>query len=228
MSEARSQILAHLPRTAVPDVVPVPATIAEDAESGAQLVDRFMHSLVSNGLTGERTAGVGASRLAILARLRQGAGSAVYASRAIDEAVPGLLDAVGMLGIDAIMLETDVQRVDETLTQPKPVGVGIVVAAAAWADSGTVLLAFPTRRCALAYVWPPRTLVLLPASRLFPSSRTWLAHLRQTGQLFDTLRTDFSLVSGRSSTHDIASTAVVGVYGASEIHIFVIEPEESI
>lgn len=224
MTEARTQILARLPRATTPAAVVVPDVAVPDAT----LLDRFMGSIAANGLLGERTVGLGASRLTILANLRQAGASQVYASQSIDQVVPGLLDAMGMLGIETILLETDEARVDETVTQPKPVGAGLLVAAAAWADSGTLVIPFPLRRSALAYVWPPRVLVLLPAGRLFPSPRAWLAYLRQTGQLHAAFDTDFSLVSGRTLTHDVPSNAVAGVYAASEIHIFVIEPEESL
>jgi hypothetical protein len=161
----------------------------------------------------------------VLAGLRHAGVTQVYAAQAIDQAIPGLLDAMAMLDLGTIVLETDGQRIDDTLARPKPVGGGLLVAAAAWADTGTLLLRFPTRRSALAYVWPPRTWILLPVAQLFASQHAWLDHRRQTDQLVDTLQADFSLVSGLSTTRDVASTAVAGVYGASEIHILIIEPE---
>lgn len=225
MTEARAQILADLPRAAAAarPVAPPETRVPSD-----DLVPMFKQATAANGLTSERTQGVGASRLAVLAGLRRVATGQVYASQAVDQVVPGLLDAIGLLELDAIILETDGQRVDDTTALPKPVGVGLLVAAAAWADSGTVVLRFPTRRSALAYVWPPRTWVLLPVARLFASQRAWFDHLRHTGQLIDTVQADLALVSGLSSTRDVASTAVTGVYGAGQIHILVIEPEAAL
>lgn len=228
MTDARAQILARLPRTPRPAAPATPAPAPGIVRPVAALIPEFMRAIAANGLTSERTTGAGASRLAVLAGLRRAAVTQVYVAQAIDQAVPGLLDAMAMLDLDTIVLESDGQRIDDTLARPKPVGVGLLVAAAAWADTGTVLLRFPTRRSALAYVWPPRTWILLPVADLYASQHAWLDHLRQTGQLIDTLQADFSLVSGLSSTHDVASTAVTGAYGASEIQIFIIEPETAL
>jgi hypothetical protein len=228
MTDARAQILARLPRIPLPAAYAAPAPAPGTVAPVDTLVPAFMQAITANGLTSERTSGVGASRLAVLAGLRRAAVAQVYAARAIDQAVPGLLDAMAMLELDTIVLETDGQRIDDTLAQPKSVGGGLLVAAAAWADTGTVLLRFPTRRSALAYVWPPRTWILLPVAHLFASQHAWLDHQRQTGELIDTLQADFSLVSGLTSTRDVASTAVTGVYGASEIHILIIEPETAL
>ncbi len=228
MTDARAQILAHLPRAPQPEVQLPPATPAFDLPNAADQASQFLQSALANGFTGDRVVGIGASRLAVLATLRQAAIDRVYASPLVDVAVPGLLDAMGMIGIEVVALDRDPLRIDQTIAQPKPVGMGLLVAIAAWADSGAVVLQFPVRRSALAYGWPPRTLVLLPRAHLFVSPRAWLDDLRSTGRLLDTFQTDLSLVSGLSATQDVASIPVAGVYGAGAIQILLIEPEASL
>lgn len=225
MTEARAEILARLPRS-VMSGADVPRASEPDAPIDRNaLVSQFVDAAAARGMLCERVSGAGAGRLSIMAALRRAGVAQVYASRAVDDAVPGLLDAMAVLEIDAIILETESQRVADAAAQPKPVAVGLTVAAAAWADAGTVVLRFAEPRSALAYVWPPCTFILLPVARLFDSRRAWVTHLRQTDQLEAMLAVDLSFVSGPTATSDVAFDEVAGVYGATEIRVIVVEPE---
>ncbi len=225
MADARDEILMRLPRTSIEPPALPRAVVEESREDRATWVVRFMRAAEANGVVVERLAGAGASRLAILAHIRHTTAGKVYASAAIDEAIPGLLDAMGMLDIDTIVLETEPARVNDAVEQPRLVGVGLTVAEAAWADSGTVVLRWAVPRSAAAVVWSPRVVILLPVARLFASQAVWLDHLRRAGTLLPTFDADLSLISGPSATRDVALTHVAGVYGAADIRVYVIEPE---
>ncbi len=85
--------------------------------------------------------------------------------------------------------------------------VGISVAEAALAETGSVVLGSGPGRSRFTSLLPPVHLALVPSSLLTPDIFTWLA--RRNRQFPSSL----TLISGPSKTADIEQTMAVGVHG---------------
>jgi L-lactate utilization protein LutC len=85
--------------------------------------------------------------------------------------------------------------------------VGISVAEAALAETGSVVLGSGPGRSRFTSLLPPVHLVLVPTSLLTPDIFTWLASRNRQ------FPSSLTLISGPSKTADIEQTMAVGVHG---------------
>lgn len=85
--------------------------------------------------------------------------------------------------------------------------VGISSAAAALAETGSVLIESGVGKSRLATLLPPIHIVLLPVNRITADLFTWAA--ARQGQI----PTNMTFVSGPSKTADIEQTLAIGVHG---------------
>jgi L-lactate dehydrogenase complex protein LldG len=85
--------------------------------------------------------------------------------------------------------------------------VGLSVAQAALAETGTVVVASGPGRSRLTSLLPPVHLVLVPAGRLTTDIFTWTADRPEK------LPAAVTLISGPSKTADIEQTMAIGVHG---------------
>jgi L-lactate dehydrogenase complex protein LldG len=85
--------------------------------------------------------------------------------------------------------------------------IGISVAAAALAETGTVVVGTNAQTSRLTGLLPPVHLVLASASHLSTDIFTW------TAQRPAALPSSVTLISGPSKTADIEQTMAVGVHG---------------
>ncbi|MDE0235561.1 MAG: lactate utilization protein [bacterium] len=91
--------------------------------------------------------------------------------------------------------------------------VGVSAALAAFAESGSVVVASGKGRSRLASVIPAVHVVLVPTDRIFRSLSHWAAHAEEPGSLANLV-----FVTGPSRTGDIELTLTKGVHGPGEIH----------
>jgi L-lactate utilization protein LutC len=85
--------------------------------------------------------------------------------------------------------------------------VGISIAEAALAETGSVVVSSGPGRSRFTSLLPPVHLALVPTSRLTPDIFTWIAgHDRQ-------FPSSLTLISGPSKTADIEQTMAIGVHG---------------
>lgn len=91
--------------------------------------------------------------------------------------------------------------------------IGISAAVAAFAESGSVVVASGRRRSRLASVIPAVHVVLVPVQRIFRSLSHWAAQADSPARLANLV-----VVTGPSRTGDIELTLTKGVHGPGEIH----------
>jgi L-lactate dehydrogenase complex protein LldG len=85
--------------------------------------------------------------------------------------------------------------------------VGLSVATAALAETGTLIMAMDARASRLTGLLPPTHIVLVPTSHLTTDIFTW------TAMRPEALPSSVTLISGPSKTADIEQTMAVGVHG---------------
>jgi L-lactate dehydrogenase complex protein LldG len=98
--------------------------------------------------------------------------------------------------------------------------VGITGVDAAFASTGSVMLASGLGKSRAASLLPLHHLLVVPTSRLFATFESWLAHERQEGRLDDFLRNagQVVFVTGPSKSADIELQLTLGVHGPGTVH----------
>lgn len=98
---------------------------------------------------------------------------------------------------------------------------GLTGATAAFADSGTLVLANGPGRSGLASLLPPLHIAILRSEDIYTDMAEWIA--RDGKEVLETYSyTNF--ISGPSRTADIEMTLTIGVHGPGRLCIFCIEP----
>ena len=118
----------------------------------------------------------------------------------------------------------------ETRAKAGHVRFGLSGVDAAFASTGTIVVASGPGKSRSATLLPLRHIVLLPLSRLFPTPEAWLASLRYTGELVDFVRSsaNVSLISGPSKSADIESNLTLGVHGPQQVHAILFDDMEAL
>lgn len=218
-AEARLRILSQLPAQESPAPIVAPHALPRlDAGERAELVERFSAAAEARGVGLTRERGVGATRLAVFSHLRSAEARQLLIWDEAHLPLPGLLDALQMLGIEAITPQAEGVRSRALLRQDKPPAFGLTTALAGIAAEGGVIVRYPSAQHMLTACWPPRHLVLLPTSRLVASCEAWM---RQASE--DWRGSDWSLALGPSLSWEIEQTPVTGATGPAQMHIFLIE-----
>lgn len=106
---------------------------------------------------------------------------------------------------------------------------GITGVDAAFAATGTVVLAAGPNKSRAASLTPFRHLLLVPISRIYPTAEAWMAEMRQAGRLTETIREsrNVALVSGPSKSADLEGILTMGVHGPKVVHAVIFEDIEA-
>lgn len=195
--------------------------------------ERFLQALERLNVTWELADSAVVARLALATRLQEEEVRRVLAWDARELPIGGVLEALEALGIETVtpalfapdtrLRPQDIEVRRRQLLDIEAIPVGLVGADAAFAATGTLLLNGGPGRSLLVSQLPRRLLVLLPASRLFPSLERWLAgQPRVPGRLAVPAGVT-SLLSGPSRSADIEVTPAYGVHGPSKLHVILIE-----
>jgi L-lactate dehydrogenase complex protein LldF len=92
--------------------------------------------------------------------------------------------------------------------------IGITVALAGLADTGTIIHASGRGRSQLASLLPPIHVAVLPANKIYPTMEAWL---QDHGKGMINSSSCLSLISGPSKSADIESTLTLGVHGPARV-----------
>jgi L-lactate dehydrogenase complex protein LldG len=103
--------------------------------------------------------------------------------------------------------------------------VGVTGVTAAFASTGSVVLAPGPGRSRAAGLLPLNHLVLVPLSRLFTTFEAWLLELRRQGRLEAFVRASGQIVfvTGPSKSADIELNLTLGVHGPKVVHAIVFD-----
>lgn len=101
---------------------------------------------------------------------------------------------------------------------------------AAFASTGTAVVAAGPGKSRSASLLPLRHIVLVPLSRLYPTVEAWLAERRYVGDLVSFVResANVALISGPSKSADIEQNLTLGVHGPQQVHAILFDDIESL
>jgi L-lactate dehydrogenase complex protein LldG len=102
--------------------------------------------------------------------------------------------------------------------------IGITAALAGLADSGSVVVVSGPGQARATSLVPPIYLAFLRTTDIYADLPTWMA---SQGAGLLARQANLTIITGPSRTADIELTLVVGVHGPGEIHVILIDPEES-
>lgn len=190
-----------------------PDALARRFAAGLQSLDGVCEIVGSPVAAGER-----------VAELVEGVGSHVL-SWALDQLpLPGLEETLRRRGVTPL--------VPEDLHDPAcrhraaNAEVGITGVEAAFAGTGSLLLAAGPGRSRVTSLLPSRHVALVPSNRIFGWFEDWLKETRRDGHLADFLRESAQLVfiTGPSRSADIELNLTLGVHGPRTVHAIVFPP----
>ena len=106
--------------------------------------------------------------------------------------------------------------------------IGLTGVDAAFAGTGSVVLAPAPGRSRAASLLPYRHIALVPVSTIYPTVESWLATLRQDGRLGQFVRDNAQLafVTGPSKSADIELNLTLGVHGPKQVHAIVFDDRQ--
>ncbi len=220
---------AGLPRqsTAMHEITP--ATYWDETT----LLDRFLQALDRLRVTWEVAESPVIARLTLATRLQDEGVKQVLSWTAGHLPIGGVLEALDVLGIEVVtpglpVADTRLRPQDLEVRRRHMLGieaisVGLTGADAAFAATGTLLMHGGSGRPLLVSQLPRRHIVLLAASRLYPSLERWLAEQPQGPgrSIFPASVT--TLLTGPSRSADIEVTPAFGVHGPGKLHVLVIQ-----
>jgi L-lactate dehydrogenase complex protein LldG len=101
--------------------------------------------------------------------------------------------------------------------------IGLTGADAAFASTGSIVVASGRGKSRAASLLPLRHLVLVPMSRIYPTFEAWLHTLRQEQGLGSYLRVSGQIVfiTGPSKSADIELNLTLGVHGPRVVHALI-------
>lgn len=103
--------------------------------------------------------------------------------------------------------------------------IGLTAADAAFASTGSIVVASGRGKSRAASLLPLRHLLLVPMSRIYPTFEAWLHALRQDQTLGSYLRVSGQIVfiTGPSKSADIELNLTLGVHGPRVVHALIFE-----
>lgn len=237
LDDGRQTILARLAALPPPEqsnLPPMPQEIVATADwDAAALLDHFVQALDRLKVTWEVAESSVIARLTLVTRLQDEGVKQVLTWAASQLPIGGVLEALEVLGIETVIpalytpdtrlrpQDMDVRRKQLLALEATP--VGLTGADAAFAATGTLLLNSGPGRPLLVSQLPRRHIVLLPASRLYPSLERWLAGLPRIPGRQAPAVTSRSFLTGPSRSADIEVTPAFGVHGPSRLHVIVVQ-----
>jgi len=132
--------------------------------------------------------------------------------------IPNLSESLRSSGIELVVPgdlgDRDARR------RAASVEIGLTGVDAAFAATGSVVLASGPGRNRAASLLPMLHIALVPFSRLYPTVEAWLGELRATGQLttFTRQSRQLAFVTGPSKSADIELSLTLGVHGPRIVH----------
>lgn len=136
-------------------------------------------------------------------------------------------DALPITGVDEalkdmgfqLVVPTDLRSV-ESREAIRFIRLGITGVEAAFASTGSLLVASGPATSRVASLLPFRHLALIPVERLYPTVESWLQTQRANDTLVDFLRShvNVALISGPSKSADIEMNLTLGVHGPKFVH----------
>jgi len=106
--------------------------------------------------------------------------------------------------------------------------IGLTGVDAAFAGTGSVVLAPSKGRSRAASLLPYRHIALVPMSAIYPTVEAWLSTLRREGRLGDFVRdsSQLAFITGPSKSADIELNLTLGVHGPKQIHAIVFDDRQ--
>jgi L-lactate dehydrogenase complex protein LldG len=124
-------------------------------------------------------------------------------------------------GLEAAFEANNIQVVS---ARDKTIRVGITGADAALASTGSLVLLTGNGKPRLASLLPNVHIAIIRQDQILADLETWVATVRQQGlDVFQNIA-GAMIISGPSSTGDIAMQLILGMHGPGEIHIIILEP----
>jgi L-lactate dehydrogenase complex protein LldG len=198
----------------------------------ATLVERFVQALTRLRVTCEIAESPVVARLTLATHLQEEGVQQVLSWAASQLPIGGVLEALEVLGMkiitpalptpDTRLRPQDLDQRRRYLLGVETVTVGLTGADAAFAATGTLLLNSGPGRPLLASQLPRRHIVLLPASRIYPSLERWLAGLPRIPSQQAAPGAVQSFLTGPSRSADIEATPAFGIHGPSRLHVIVV------
>jgi L-lactate dehydrogenase complex protein LldG len=123
-----------------------------------------------------------------------------------------------------LMAPTDLHD-EQFRSEAAAIDVGITSVDAAFAGTGSVVLASGTGKNRAAALLPLNHIALIPISRIHPTFEAWLHSMRKAGELETFLRDNgqVAFITGPSKTADIELKLTLGVHGPKAIHAIVFD-----
>jgi L-lactate dehydrogenase complex protein LldG len=147
-------------------------------------------------------------------------------SWAADElSVPGLEEQLRRSGL-SLVVPDDLHEAG-CRARAASTSVGLTAVDAAFASTGSVLLASGPGRNRSASLLPARHFLLVPMSRIHPTFEAWLQSLRGQARLEPLLRQSGQIVfvTGPSRSADIELRLTLGVHGPGAVHAIIFDDE---
>jgi L-lactate utilization protein LutC len=203
---------------------PLPGIQGAGAATPAPLIDRLTQAFDRLSVTWEIAETPIVARLKLVSGLKEAGVRLLLTWSAECLPVSGILEALDVLDIRALM--PDLRAAPVKLRPQDPAGraellaridkaeIGLTGADAAIAEMGTLFLAHGPGRPLLVSQLPRRHVVLLPASRAYPTLESWLAIERRPARL--------TALTGIGRSSDIELHPSVGVHGPRERHVIVV------
>jgi L-lactate dehydrogenase complex protein LldG len=132
--------------------------------------------------------------------------------------VPGLAEA--LQDVELTVVTPTELRSPESREAVRYIRYGLTGAEAAFASTGSLLVASGPQTPRSASLLPIRHIALVPIERLHPTMEDWLRTQRQEGTLVSLLRdhANLVLISGPSKSADIEMNLTLGVHGPRYVH----------
>ncbi|MEZ4870070.1 MAG: LUD domain-containing protein [Caldilineaceae bacterium] len=138
--------------------------------------------------------------------------------------IPGVEEALTDLGLQ-LVAPTNL-RSAESREAIRYIRYGVTGVEAAFASTGSILVASGPATNRVASLLPFRHIALIPLDRLYPTLEDWLHEQRETGTLVDFLRgqANVAMISGPSKSADIEMNLTLGVHGPKFVHAILFGP----
>lgn len=132
--------------------------------------------------------------------------------------ISGVDEALKDMGFQ-LVVPTDL-RSTESREAVRFIRFGVTGVEAAFASTGSILVASGPETNRVASLLPFRHIALIPIERLYPTLESWLQAQRDSGALTDFLRrhANVALISGPSKSADIEMNLTLGVHGPKFVH----------
>ncbi len=204
-------------------------TVAPVKGNAAELAEQFGSSLTGISGSFEIVEDVGEVAARVIDRVRywlpESGGTQVEALSWTPNEMPiESLDS-RLRGAGIILVNPTGLRDDKSRSRAASIDIGITSVDAAFASTGSILLAAGAGKSRAAALLPLHHIALIPLSRIYPTVEAWLSSLSEAGELQSFLRDNgqVAFITGPSKTADIELKLTLGVHGPKEVHAVIFE-----